>query len=71
MEYWQKRQIEAENRLRAALDKPVGANKHEIGDKFFNPLDDLMDGCVDAYSSEIDDLAMREENKPTKEDNDV
>lgn len=57
MEYWKRREIEARNRLRAALDKPLPANFEAYGEEEFDPWD-LLDGCTPSYSSDIDDLAI-------------
>lgn len=58
MEYWQKRQQDAETRLRAALNKPSRVSEGDVSDEFFDPWVDLIDGCVGAYSSEMDRLAI-------------
>lgn len=41
-----------------ALDKPTPQTEDDISDEFFNPWDDLMEGCVHAYNSELDRLAV-------------
>ena len=58
MEYWQKRQQDAETRLRAALSKPSPVSGDDVSVEFFDPWDDLIDGCVGGYSSEMDRLAI-------------
>jgi len=58
LEYWQKQQSDAVKRLRAALDKPVPVSEDDMGDEFFDPWDDLIDGCAGAYNSDMDRLAV-------------
>lgn len=46
-------------RLRAALDKPLPVTKEDLGvEEFFNPWQDLMEGMVGPYDSDIEDLAL-------------
>lgn len=55
---YQKADRRSGERLRAALDKPTPQAEDDISDAFFNPWDDLIDGCVGAYDEDLDRLAI-------------
>lgn len=58
IEYWQKTEAAAIRRLRTALNKPVPKTEDDTSDDFFDPWDDLIDGCVGSYSLALDRLAI-------------
>lgn len=56
MEYWQRKDKEAKERLAAMLALPMPKEEHELGVQgLFYPWG-LIDGCVSAYNSEIEML---------------
>lgn len=58
-DYYEQMVSASERRLREALDKPLPPDTDAAGiDEYFDPWEDLFDGVVGAYNSDLDQLAI-------------